>query len=241
MNNPSTPLLWIIAGLALPFASAGTISNCTTVAGGVISCVGSLDTPEDFFEESFTVTAPRISSITIQTYGFGGGTNAEGASIPAGGFDSLVALFSNAPEEVLTDAAGTPVASVSGTTQFFPGCPPAGTISIGSASICGDNQLVITLPPGSYSLVLSDANYIPFAVSPGPPLSSALADGFADLSGGVFETCTTDGACVQDTGNFAVDILGLSSPTAPTPEPATIWLLTVGVAVLSGIRMQRQP
>ena len=33
------------------------------------------------------------STITIQTFGFGTGTNAAGMAIPAEGFDSLVALF----------------------------------------------------------------------------------------------------------------------------------------------------
>jgi hypothetical protein len=54
---------------------------------------GKLGTPEDFFLEPFTVSGGWASTITIQRFGFGGGTNAAGTAIPAGGFDSLVALF----------------------------------------------------------------------------------------------------------------------------------------------------
>jgi hypothetical protein len=210
-------------------AVAITISACTTTVSGAISCTGNADTPEDFFLKSFTISGIGSQAITIQTFGFGGGTNAAGNVIPAGGFDSLVALFTSPPETILT-SGGNPIASVPGSTQFFPGCPPAGTVLIGGSPICGDNKLTATLSPGTYTLLLSDANYIPFAVSPGPPTSSRLSDGFADLSGGVFQTCTNTGACITTNGHFAVDISGV--PATIVPEPSTLMLLTSGLAVL---------
>src|SRR5262249_52911360 len=133
------------------------------------------------------------------------------------------------PETILT-AGGNPIASVPGSTQFFPGCPPAGTVSIGGTATCGDDKLTATLAPGTYSLLLSDANFVPFAVSPGPPISSLLSDGFADLSGGMFQTCTGSGACITPNGDFAVDISGLA--VTPVPEPGPLILLTSGLAVL---------
>jgi hypothetical protein len=169
-------------------------------------------------------------TVTIQTFGFGGGTNAAGAPILAGGFDSLVALFSGTPLAIVTDGSGNPIASVAGTTQFDPGCPPAGTVMVGGTATCGDSKLVATLFPGMYSVLLSDANYIPFAVSPGPPVSSLLSDGFADLSGGVFQTCNGNGACISPNGNWAVDISGI--PTTGAPEPSTLVLLSACVAGL---------
>jgi hypothetical protein len=210
-------------------AAASTISSCTTTGSGAISCTGTIDTPEDYFLKSFTVSGGGPQLITIQTFGFGGGTNAAGNVISAGGFDSLVALFSSAPETILM-AGGTPIASIPGSTQFFPGCPPAGMVSIGGTPTCGDDKLTATLSPGTYTLLLSDANYIPFAVSPGPPISSLLSDGFADLSPGVFQTCTNTGACITPDGHFAVDISGV--PVTPVPEPGTLPLLVSGLTAL---------
>jgi hypothetical protein len=217
-------------------ANADT-SSCIVTAGGAISCIGILDIPETFFEKTFTISGLGPSTITIQTYGFGGGMNAAGMVVPAGGFDALVALFSAAPEMILTDVGGNPIASVPGSTQFFAGCPPAGTRSIGGGPQCGDNRLSVSLMPGTYNLVLSDANYVPFAVSPGPPISQALSDGFADLTSGVFQTCTPTGDCVNDTGNFAVDIL--SSAPAAVPEPTTVWLLGSAVALMAWKRREK--
>jgi hypothetical protein len=236
-------------------AHANTFSTCTTVASGAISCTGTLDTPEDFFAEPFTLTA--ASTVTVQTYGFGGTatgfTNAAGNTISGGGFDSLVALFSGLGSSdvlsgitILTDGSGNPIASVPGSTQFFPGCGPAGTVSIGGSPVCGDNTLTASLLAGTYTLLLSDANYIPFAVSPGPPISTALSDGFADLSPIVpntnppvhfFQTCDTNLDCVTDAGSFAVDITGL--PPVVTPEPGTMLLLGTGLLGIEGLRKRR--
>lgn len=220
--------LWSIVSLHPVLAAT---SECIALPGGSISCIGTLGSPEDLFEQSFTVLGTR--SVTIQSYGFGGGTNAASSVIPAGGFAPLIALFSAAPETIRTDAFGNPIASVPGSTQFFAGCPPAGLRSIGGSAECGDSRLVVSLGPGSYNLLVSDADYIPFAVSPGPPTSTALSDGFADLTGGVFQTCTPAGACIGDGANFAIDILGFSdTTTGPAPEPTSTCLLGAALAVL---------
>ena len=69
--------------------------------------------------------------------------------------------------------------------------------------------------PGTYVLLLSDAYYMPFAFNPGPPASFLLSDGFADLTGGAFQTCTSSGECRTDSGNFAVDIRALRTTSGP--------------------------
>jgi hypothetical protein len=237
MRKVSALLLLLAALVFVRPAAASTISSCVTTLIGATSCTGTLDTPEDTFLEPFTVSGIGPQAITIQTFGFGGGTNAAGSVISAGGFDSLVALFSGPPETILTDGGGNPIASVPGSTQFLSGCPPAGTVSIGGTATCGDNKLTATLAPGTYTLLLSDANYIPFAVSPGPPTSSLLSDGFADLSGGIFQTCVSNGTCITPNGHFAVDISGV--PVSTVPEPSTLTLLASGLVALVYARTRR--
>lgn len=74
---------FILAALVAPLAHAEALSF-----------VGSLapDDPNDVFVTSFTLLLP--SAVAIQTLNFGGGTNAAGTLIAAGGFDPYVSLFS---------------------------------------------------------------------------------------------------------------------------------------------------
>jgi hypothetical protein len=233
-----------VLSLAARPAVAGTISSCASVAQA-ISCTGTLDTPEDVFLETFTLTGTE--SLEIQTYGFGGGTNAAGTVIPSGGFDSMISLFSGPATDanVLTDNFGNPISSADTSSLFSPGCPPAGLVTVGSvAGNCGDNQIdIASIGPGTYTLALTDANFVPLAVNPGVAGPFDLTDttsgnygsssnngAYSDLSGGVFQTCADLSDCNTDTGNFAVDII--SSPGAPliTPEPATARLAGLAFA-----------
>ena len=248
-----TYLRLIISLAAIAFvqpAEADTVSSCTTPAMG-ISCTGTLDTPEDVFLETFTLTGDN--TITVQTYGFGGGTNAAGATIPAGGFDSLVALFSGPANNatILLDSSTNPIASSDTLGQFSQGCPPSGTVTVGSVpDNCGDNQLVVNLGKGTYTLLLSDANFIPLSVNPGILTPFDLTDttsntygsstgngAYSDLSGGVFQTCASSIDCNIDTGNFAVDIVGSTAGGPPpvsavVPEPSMAGIFAFALAAL---------
>jgi hypothetical protein len=227
-------VLILLAVLLLPpVCRGGSIS---------LSYTGASATSEDYFEQAFTLSAP--STIEIQTWGFGGGTNAAGVVIPAGGFDPLVALFSGPPAAAsIFMSGGNPAADADTLGDYVGNCPPAAMLTIGTGAgsvICGDDALtVLGVPAGVYTLALSDAAYIPFAVNPGPPISSLLSDGFADFTGGVFQTCntTSDGTtCITPSANFAVDIVdqtgvGLNQ----VPEPAAA-LTLIGLAALGMFR-----
>lgn len=205
-------------------------ASCTTTAAG-ISGTGTFAIPEDVFLESFTLAAS--TTVTVQTYGFGGGTNAAGSVIPPGGFDSLVALFSGPPTSAsILMSGGNSIASAPGTTQFFPGCPPAGNVTIGTELVCADNTLTATLAAGSYTLLLSDAGYQPIAFNPGDssPQDLTSANSYTDLTAGVFQTCNDQGDCITPNGNFAVDLLFAAA--GPVPEPGSLLLLGSGLAAL---------
>jgi hypothetical protein len=192
------------------------------------SYTGTLAGPEDSF--TTTVNVAGDGTVTLQTYGFGGGVNGAGSTIAAGGFDPFVGLFSG---------TGDGAVFVDGTsdilTNYTPGCPPAGTVTIGSvAGQCGDVNLQFTgLAAGTYTVVLSDGAYLPAALFEDP--GGVLGDGFFDLTGGVFQTCDTNGDCNDDTADWALDITtsGMSA-APPVPEPASVELAATAALLVVG-------
>jgi hypothetical protein len=188
------------------------------ICAGTISYTGALTSPEDSFQIALTI--PTSGTVILQTWGFGGGTNAAGTPIPAGGFDPLVAVF---------DSTGLLVEGTSDAlTNYgtFMGCPPAGTVVIGNiAGNCGDITMTLNLAAGSYTILLADAVYIPNAIFD----NGTLSEGFTDLTGGSFplQTCFDANNCNNDTANWALDV------TAPVPEPAAVAITAMGLLLLA--------
>ena len=226
-------------------------------ATSFLSYTGNLANPEDVFETTFSISV--TSNIEILTWSFGGGTDRAGSVIAPGGFDPLVALFSGPPATAsIVTIAGNPAADADTLSNppisYTGNCPPAGMVTIGTGTgnaVCGDDHMqVLGLAAGTYTLVLTDANYVPFAVNPGPPLSTLLSDGFVDLTGGVFQTCNTTGDgtfCITPSSAFAVDILDLSCSVdhpgcsgLSTPEPASSALLGLGLIALGAFKFRNK-
>ncbi|HUK52562.1 MAG TPA: DVUA0089 family protein [Candidatus Binatia bacterium] len=218
------------------------------------SFTGSLPSPDSTFSVYFTL--PTDASLAIQTYGFGGtgnapgGTNDAGQVIAPGGFDSMISLFSGFGSSASILFLGSdPAASADTLSNYVPPCAPAGpasTVDVGGPA-CGDARLMMSLGPGNYTLLLTDASFVPLAVNPGPPGASTIGDGFTDLTGGVFQTCNVSDAgftCITPTAEFAVDITGLpegstTSTELPVPEPGALMLLSAGLCGLIPLDRRR--
>jgi hypothetical protein len=196
----------------------------TTLGAGTVSETGAFSTPEDTF--LITLNLATGGNVTVQTYGFGGGTNAAGAVIPSGGFDPFVGLFSGTGPTALFLNGDSDVLS-----NFTPGCPPAGTMTVGSvAGQCGDVNLPFTgLSAGTYTVLLTDGANVPNAVFETP---GVLGEGFTDFSGGVFQTCADLNDCNSDTGKWVLDITAPNGSIAATPEPCVIGVAGIAFALI---------
>jgi hypothetical protein len=221
--------------LSLSLLVAGLCSATT------ISDTGSLTSPDvdpgDDELITFTLTSP--GGVTLQTYGFGGGINGAGTAIAAGGFDPFLGLFQGTGSTALF-LDGT-ADNLSNYTSEPAACPPAGLVTIGSvAGQCGDVRLQFnSLAAGTYTVVLSDADYVPNAVY---ETTGFLGDGFSDLTGGSlpFQTCFDASDCNTDSANWALDIT-TSGPSTATPEPSSFALAGLGFAlVLAGSLRRRR-
>ncbi len=183
--------------------------------GGTISYTGTLIDPTDDSTQ-ITVTLASAGILSLQTWGFGGGTNAAGNTILAGGFDPFVGVF---------QGTGGAAVFIDGTSDdlsnfgSYAGCPPAGTVTIGGGPVCGDVAMSLSLAAGTYTVLLTDGAYIPNAVF---ETGGTLSDGFFDATSG-FQTCLDQNTCVDDTNQWALDIT--------TPEPGGLWMCGIGALV----------
>jgi hypothetical protein len=195
------------------------------------SYVGTLANSNSVVEETFTLSA--TATVGLQTWGFGGGTNAAGDVIAPGGTDPFLGIFldSGGTSTIVTDGLGNPYGTSLSQSNYgnpnFLGCPPAGAPSINGSALCGDITMTLpSLAAGTYTVLLSDGLYVPVALGD----NGTLGEGFSDFTGGVFCNILTNGVdCPNTSGDYAFDITELPAgtpaptpglPPSPVPEPA---------------------
>lgn len=181
-----------------------------------ISYTGSLDpaNPNDVFLTSFSLATP--SAVVIQSYGYGGssdapgGTNAAGTVIPAGGFDTYLSLFQG------LGSGATFLAS-----NDDGGCGPAAP-----DPVCEDSRLSFpTLAAGDYTIALTLPGNFSFAENYG---SGTLGDGFIGLQGDYFDAAS---ATVRSSA-YAFD---LTYTPAVTTTPESSSLVLFGTGLMAGV------
>jgi hypothetical protein len=171
----------------------------------------------------FNITANTAETITIQTYGYAGGT-VNSTVIPAGGFAPTAFLFDNLGG-VQTLSSGS--------------CSQVGTDPV--TGNCDDLYFQDLLGPGTFTLAL--------AVYDNSPVDNFVADGFvqdgnpgftcqeAGTSGNFCDLTTALG--VSRTGDFAIAITGANSVTQlAVPEPGGMYLLLIGCALTGLLRLR---
>ena len=207
------------AVLRVVLVYACTVLMATTAAANSFSFIGTFQQDSDVSLFNFTLGASSI--VMLDTKSYGGGTDAVGAVIPSGGFETVLSLFSGSGTFITDTTVGS--------------CPP-GNIDA-TTGLCGDASLNQLLGAGNYTVALTEY----FNVPNGLTLSAGfLEDGAGNFTGPVL--CGMPGSfldfgCNQRNGNFAVDISGsaVTSAVAVTavPEPGSLILTLFGIVSLA--------
>jgi hypothetical protein len=170
----------------------------------------------------FTFQTLTTESVTIQTYGYAGGT-VSATVIPAGGF---------APSAFLFDSSGNEI----------------GTLPTGTSSQVGQDPVTMNYDDLYYQAPFAAGTYtLALVVYGNTPVDTFLADGFVEDGNPGF-TCASFGIpgtfCDETTalgtsrtGDFAISITGADNTTA-VPEPSYRGWLLVSGALLALLRFR---
>jgi hypothetical protein len=170
---------------------------------------GTFSTDDQVELLQFTLNSDSV--VTIQSYGYGGGT-ANATIIPAGGFAPNVTIFTLLGTDYVQATSDT--GGHCGTTQTDP-----------VTGNCDDPYIQTLLSAGTYYLGLSVYDNLPSTGNLADGYQQTGNPGFTCAEGGLTgQFCdVTDALFRPRTGNWALTIEGADG-TSAVPEPSTLWL-----------------
>lgn len=160
---------------------------------------GNFDTGNDVFTYAFTITEDTLA--TFETFGYAGGTLANGTIVDDGGFDPTLTLFGSTFE--------TPVISDGGDA--------VGDDRKSAISDYGwDDLITLTLAPGNYIIALTqfDNNWVINTNNNTAGWTNEAVNSFIDSGNS------------QRTDAYALQV---TLAPAPVPVPAAMWLFGSGL------------
>jgi hypothetical protein len=189
------------AGMALAaFALAAFSGSNATAAALSQIYTGTLSNQAAVLEENFTLSS--ASDLTIYTTSYGGGTNLNGTTTAAGGFQPSLILFNSTGDYVAGETYPSPIANPD----------PSNGWAL-DAYLSDPN-----LAAGTYTVALTDW------LNQQSPTATNLSDGFTfDLGSGGSTFLDAQGN--SRTGAYALNISAMPLSGTATPEPATIFLV----------------
>ncbi len=230
-------------------AKLGMISALLAVpaaANTVLSVTGNLNINDSSDVYYFQFQATGNLFLTVQSYGFGGSSNAPsfsgnpagenfaGQTIAAGGFDTYLTLFTGLGPTA-TFLSSNDDMTLDGTCTA-PGVAPAASVN----GYCLDSRLDQFLTAGTYTLALTVFGNSSYAEN--NPIWT-LGDGFIGLQTPDYYDNFTG---TLRTSNFALDLSTNSDSQGtfvqiPSPEPAGWTLAGAGMTLmLVGLRVRKQ-
>ncbi|HEU4855015.1 MAG TPA: DVUA0089 family protein [Nitrosospira sp.] len=194
----------------------GAIIAISLTAGSAnaadFSFAGEFNHNDEVQEFNFTV-AEAAADVTLRTWSFAGGTNAQGTVIERGGFDPIVSLFD-----------GSTAAQISHNDD-------GGLVHDPVSGLSYDSFLMNNLSAGSYTATVTQYRNFPVGT---------LADGFGGSFQTNFSD--RDSHWALDVLNVESASLGASyiSAVGPIPEPETYALLLAGLGLIGFMIRFRQ-